>query len=108
MLGAFRYKYVDTLLVYPGQIGQLTVNYTDIYDIIDISQEAVINSIQKKEDKLNEYLSMPENHTIKEYWLVLTIPEKTYAQIGDLMPIDISSKYSRIYITDAYQNCRLK
>lgn len=99
-LGAFNYRYVESVSVLENHIGVLEVCPVTMYFVPDIEPSAVQKCIDKKNQKLNQYRAHPNNRDIKEYWLFIAIEWESFTDLGNLPNLEFSSDYRHIYICD--------
>ena len=65
--------------------------------------------LAKKNKALEGFKKNPKNSHISDYWLFLTVPDRTFCGIDDLkMSQPIISDYERIYICDSMHVMQLK
>lgn len=107
--GAFDCKYVDGVRIYHLQdleIIDVTPSRTGY--VLPVSSEEVLSLIRKKEGKLIGYKSIPDNHTIEEYWLFISVPGDTFQDLDDFVMPPFETKYDSVFINRFNSVLRLK
>ena len=105
----FDYRFVSNISVSELNIDFVEVLWTQGTFINTISEAEVIRYIEKKNKALEGFKKNPKNSHINDYWLFLTVPDRTFCGIDDLkMSQPIISDYERIYICDSMHVMQLK
>ena len=106
---AFDYRFVSNVSVLEVNIDFVEVSWTQGAFITTISEAEVLRYIEKKDKALEGFKNNPKNSHINDYWLLLTVPDRTFCGIDDLkMSQPIISDYERIYICDSMRVWQLK
>lgn len=106
---AFDYRFVSNVSVLEVNIDFVEVSWTQGAFITTISEAEVLRYIEKKDKALEGFKNNPKNSHINDYWLFLTVPDRTFCGIDDLkMSQPIISDYERIYICDSMHVMQLK
>lgn len=106
---AFDYRFVSNVSVLEVNIDFVEVSWTQGAFITTISEAEVLRYIEKKDKALEGFKNNPKNSHINDYWLFLTVPDRTFCGIDDLkMSQPIISDYERIYICDSMLVMQLK
>lgn len=78
-----------------------------VYDELD--EQTLLNCIKGKEQKLKDYKVMPENASIREYYLVVFFPINEHADMrGYTLPEGFKTDYDRIYLVDPFYTNRIR
>lgn len=105
----FDYRFVSNISVSELNMDFVEVLWTQGTFIYTISELEVIRYIEKKNKALEGFKKNPKNSHISDYWLFLTVPDRTFCGIDDLkMSQPIISDYERIYICDSMHVMQLK
>lgn len=105
----FDYRFVSNISVSELNMDFVEVLWTQGTFINTISEAEVIKYIEKKNKALEGFKKNPKNSHINDYWLFLTVPDRTFCGIDDLkMSQPIISDYERIYICDSMHVMQLK
>lgn len=105
----FDYRFVSNISVSELNMDFVEVLWTQGTFINTISEAEVIRYIEKKNKALEGFKKNPKNSHINDYWLFLTVPDRTFCGIDDLkMSQPIISDYERIYICDSMHVMQLK
>lgn len=106
---AFDYRFVSNVSVLEVNIDFVEVSWTQGAFITTISEAEVLRYIKKKDKALEGFKNNPKNSHINDYWLFLTVPDRTFCGVDDLkMSQPIISDYERIYICDSMHVMQLK
>lgn len=77
-----------------------------VYD--DLDEPTLLDCIRGKEQKLKGYKAMPENASIREFYLVVFFPINEHAELkGYTLPEAFESNYDRIYLVDYFNVNRI-
>lgn len=98
----YQYKYIDCVCPEPltNQDDSLNthsvcrINYIEVYQ--NVIDDILIKCIREKELKLKEYLSIPRNKSLTDWWLAIGVAEAVDIHSIQL-PDDFNSAYKRIY-----------
>lgn len=105
----FDYRFVSNISESELNMDFVEVLWTQGTFINTISEAEVIRYIEKKNKALEGFKKNPKNSHINDYWLFLTVPDRTFCGIDDLkMSQPIISDYERIYICDSMHVMQLK
>jgi hypothetical protein len=75
----------------------------------ETNEQLLLDCIRKKEMKLKEYKSSPDNQTIREYYLVIYASILEHPEVRDYnLPDGFKSDYDRIYFVDDFEMKQLK
>lgn len=75
----------------------------------DLDEQTLLDCIKGKEQKLKGYKDMPENCSIKEYYLVVFFPINEHAELRKYrLPNTYKTEYDRIYLADPFYTNRIK
>lgn len=75
----------------------------------EINETLLLNTIKKKNDKLDNYREKPINKDLKEFWLSIYVNTQEAVDISTHIPIaNIVSNYDRIYLCDSFYCKRIK
>lgn len=96
----YNHQYVDSINVFNNHEGLLEVDPVLLFFVPDITPDAVKECIDKKNEKLKQYLSLHENNNIIEYWLFIAIEWDSFTSLGALPAINIQTDFKHIYICD--------
>lgn len=78
-----------------------------VYDKLD--EKTLLDCIKGKEQKLKGYKAMPENASIREYFLLVFFPINEHADLrGYTLPEVFKTDYDRIYLVDPFYTNRIK
>ena len=78
-----------------------------VYD--DLDEQTLWDCIKGKEQKLKGYKAMPENASIREYYLVVFFPIYEHADMrGYTLPEEFKTDYDRIYLVDPFYTNRIR
>lgn len=78
-----------------------------VYDKLD--EQTLLDCIGGKEQKLNGYKAMPENASIREYYLLVFFPINEHADLrGYTLPEGFKTDYDRIYLVDPFYTNRIR
>ena len=73
-----------------------------------INNKILYDRIKEKEKRLEYYKSLPQNKGLKEYYLLIFIPEIYQINLwGYKLPCTIDSGYNRIYLTSGRELIRI-
>lgn len=75
-----------------------------------LPQIVLDRAIAKKEQKLKDYKTKPENveRNIKEYWLVINVPMKEGWDLSYANNLSVSTTYDHVYLVDVFNTICLK
>ena len=105
----FDYRFVSHVSVSELDIDFVEVSWTQGAFITTISELEVLRYIDKKNKALEGFKKNPKNSHINDYWLFLTVPDRTFCGIDDFkISQPIISDYERIYICDSMHVMQLK
>ena len=105
----FDYRFVSNISVSELNMDFVEVLWTQGTFINTISEAEVIRYIERKNKALEGFKKNPKNSHINDYWLFLTVPDRTFCGIDDLkISQPIISDYERIYICDSMHVMQLK
>lgn len=105
----FDYRFVSNISVSELNMDFVEVLWTQGTFINTISEAEVIRYIEKKNKALEGFKKNPKNSHVNDYWLFLTVSDRTFCGIDDLkMSQPIISDYERIYICDSMHVMQLK
>ena len=65
---------------------------------VEVDMKSVMESVNKKENKLAEYKQLPKNNAIQEYWLAVFVPPDEYCRTKIDAALFQNSQYDRIYL----------
>lgn len=103
-------QYIEDLTVMenPGvEHSFISCDSVVVYD--DLDEQTLLNCIRGKEQKLKGYKTIPENETIKDYYLVVFFPINEHAELrGYILPEGFKTNYDRIYLVDPFYMNRIK
>jgi len=78
-----------------------------VYD--DLDEQTLWDCIKGKEQKLKGYKAMPENASIREYYLVVFFPINEHADMrGYTLPEGFKTDYDRVYLVDPFYTNRIR
>lgn len=84
------------------ECGSLDKSIAEVMYIVqyqELDESLLLSFIKRKEKKLSDYKSFPENHTIKQYWLSICFPEHEQVEIRDYaLPAGFNSEYDSIFL----------
>lgn len=102
--------YVSSVSIYEASHlskTKISVTYLGVYENID--ERLLISRIKDKEEKLRRYKRLDKNKNLKEYYLLIYIPELHQVDIkGYHLPNDYKTDYNRIYLTRGADCCQIK
>lgn len=105
----FDYRFVSNISISEVNIDFVEVSMMQGTFIATISELEVLKYIQKKNKALGGFKKDPKNSHIDDYWLFLTVPDRTFCGIDDFkISQPIISDYERIYICDSMHVMQLK
>ena len=105
----FDYRFVSNISVSELNMDFVEVLWTQGTFINTISEAEVIRYIEKKNKALEGFKKNPKNSHVNDYWLFLTVPDRTFCGIDDLkMSQPIISDYEKISICDSMHVMQLK
>ena len=86
---------------------KVELSYIGVYGEID--EELLFSRIRDKEEKLKKYKTLEKNKELKEYFLLIFIPELHQVDIkGYQLPKDYKTEYDRIYLTKGADCLQIK
>ena len=104
-------KYIENVSIteVPGIEESFASLGAQVYVYGETNEELILDCIRKKEKKLTEYKSLPQNQTINEYYLVIYASILEHPEVRDYnLPEDFKSDYDRIYFVDYFEMKQLK
>ena len=105
----FDYRFVSNISVSELNIDFVKVSWIQGAFITTISESEVLRYIEKKNKALEGFKKNPKNSHINDYWLFLTVPDRTFCGIDDFkISQPIISDYEKIYICDSMHVMQLK
>ena len=106
---AFDCKYVKSVSVYHlHDLEIIDVAPSRTGYVLPVSSEEVLSLIRKKEEKLIGYKSIPDNDSIEEYWLFISVPGDTFQDLDDFVMPPFETEYDSIFINHFKRVLRLK
>lgn len=96
------YHYIrDIVIDDPLEKSIVTYSYP-ARGLFPIEQDIVINTIAKKETKIESYRK--EHPIIKEFWLCVNIPMEAGRTIDNIQGLKVKTQYDRVFLT-SYLKC---
>lgn len=108
--GEFNNDYVESVDIDPApnlSHTKVSICYVGVYE--DIDEGLLFSRIKDKDKKLRRYKQLDKNKNLKEYYLLIFIPELHQVDIkGYQLPKDFKTDYNRIYLTRGADCCQIK
>lgn len=103
-------QYIEAVDFYDAKCLQKSFfGITSVYLYGEINETLLLNSIKKKNDKLENYRANPENKELKEFWLAIYVNTQEAVDLSVQIPIaNILSNYDKIYLCDSIYCKRIK